>query len=167
VRLLTKDLDLFVEEDAAVLHAGLVSAPFVTVDDTGSRHAHGNGYTTQIGGEHFTAFRTGPSKSRLNFLSLLRGNYQNYVLNDAAFSYLSGLRVDPALVAKLEAREPQLFGSQVPFLAHLAQKGIDIFDARLIRILGEAGIWGSIRHHGLLGNTVMMGSFAGGGEILP
>ncbi|MFK4772286.1 hypothetical protein [Rhizobium sp. ZW T2_16] len=46
-----------------------------------------NFYTTHIGGEHFCAFRTAPSKSRLNFLALLRGNYQDYVLNDAAFTF--------------------------------------------------------------------------------
>lgn len=79
VRLLTRELDGFVAEDAAVLHAGLVSSSDVTVDDTGACHAHANFYTTQIGGEHFTVFRTMKSKSRLNFLSLLRGNYQNYV----------------------------------------------------------------------------------------
>ncbi|MFW8642976.1 hypothetical protein ACOJBO_10455 [Rhizobium beringeri] len=39
--------------------------PFVTVDDTGARHANRNFHTTQIGGEHFTAFRATPSKSRL------------------------------------------------------------------------------------------------------
>jgi len=44
VRVLTSRLDGFVEEDAAVLHAGLVSAPWLTVDDTGARHARGNGY---------------------------------------------------------------------------------------------------------------------------
>ena len=161
VRLLTKDLDPFVEEDAAVLHAGLISAPFVTVDDTGARHAHDNFYTTQIGGEHFTAFRTGPSKSRLNFLSLLRGNYQDYVLNDAAFSYLEQRKVDPALLARLRMRAPGLFASQVPFLEYLAGKGIDIFDKPLIRTLGEAGMWGTIRHHGLLVDTVIVSDDAG------
>jgi regulator of replication initiation timing len=161
VRLLTTDLDRFVEEDAAVLHAGLVSAPFITVDDTGARHARCNFYTTQIGGEHFTAFRTGPSKSRLNFLSLMRGNYQGYVINDAAFDYLERRKVEPALVAKLQTQEPKLFASQVPFLEHLAHKGIDLFDAGLMRILGEAGIWGTIRHHGLLGNTVIISDDAG------
>ncbi|WP_246703554.1 hypothetical protein [Rhizobium sp. P28RR-XV] len=40
VRLLTRELDGFVAEDAAVLHAGLVSSSYVTVDDTGARHAH-------------------------------------------------------------------------------------------------------------------------------
>jgi hypothetical protein len=109
VRLLTKGLDGFVAEDAAVLHAGLVPASYVTVDDTGARHARDNFHTTQIGGEHFTAFRTTKSKSRLNFLSLLRGNYQDYVLGDAAFDYLEKCRADPALVAKLRTHTRKTF----------------------------------------------------------
>ena len=152
VRLLTTELDGFVAEDAAVLHAGLVSSPYVTVDDTGARHAHGNFYTTQIGGEHFTAFRTAPSKSRVNFLALLRGNYSDYVLNDAAFAYLDHRHgMDPALVARLRTRQPLRFSNQVPFLQYLASKGIDIFDKDAIRVIAETGIWGAIRHHGLLG----------------
>jgi hypothetical protein len=46
VRLLTRRLDGFVAEDKAVLHAGLVSSHYVTVDDTGARHSHNPGYTT-------------------------------------------------------------------------------------------------------------------------
>ena len=161
VRVLTSRLDGFVEEDAAVLHAGLVSAPYVTVDDTGARHAHGNGYTTQIGGEHFTAFRTTTTKSRLNFLSLVRGSYQSYVLNDAAFEHLERCKANPALVARLETRAPQLFPNQLQFLRHLVGQRIDIFDKPLLRMLGEAGIWGSIRHHGLLGSAVIVSDDAG------
>lgn len=162
VRLLTRGLDGFVAEDTAVLHAGLVSSPCVTVDDTGARHGNRNFFTTQIGGEHFTVFRTAPSKSRLNFLSILRGNYRDYVLNEAAFDYLDRRHgVDPALVAKLRTRGPLRFSNQVPFLEHLASKGVDIFDKQIIRGLAEAGIWGSIRHHGLLGNTVIVSDDAG------
>ncbi|MBX4996114.1 transposase [Rhizobium binae] len=161
VRLLTERLDGFHAEDAAVLHAGLVSAPYVTVDDTGARHANRNFYTTHIGGEHFTAFRTTSSKSRLNFLALLRGNYQDYVLNDAAFTFLEDRQVDPALLARLSTHEPQRFANQVPFLAYLAEKGIDIFDRDIIRPFAEAGIWGSIRHHGLVGNAVIVSDDAG------
>ena len=161
VRLLTKGLDGFVAEDAAVLHAGLVSSPYVTVDDTGARHAHDHCHTTQIGAKHFTVFRTTESKSRLNFLSLLRGNYQDYVLNDAAFDYLDRRRADPALDGQAADHEPQRFCDQVPFLEHLAGKGIDIFDRQAIRVLAEAGLWGSIRHHGLLGDTVIVSDDAG------
>ncbi|MGO8455489.1 transposase, partial [Rhizobium ruizarguesonis] len=42
VRLLTRQLEGFVAEDAALLHAGLVASPYVTVDDTGARHSHNN-----------------------------------------------------------------------------------------------------------------------------
>jgi hypothetical protein len=161
VRLLTTQLAGFVAEDAAVLHAGLVSSHYVTVDDTGARHAHNNYYTTNIGGPNFTAFRTSKSKSRLNFLSLLRGNYQDYVLNDAAFDYLKERRGDPAIVAGLRTPEPQRFCNQVPFMTHLADKGIDIFDRQEIGTLAEAGLWGAIRHHGLVGNMVIVSDDAG------
>ncbi|MEF0943210.1 transposase [Rhizobium sp. BR 362] len=161
VRLLTKELDGFVAEDAAVLHAGLVSSSYVTVDDIGARHPHNNCYATHIGGPNFTVFRTTKSKSRLNFLSLLRGNYQDYVLNDAAFDYLKERRADAAITAGLRALEPQRFCNQVPFMAHLADKGIDIFDRQEIGTHAEAGLWGSIRHHGLMGNTVIVSDDAG------
>lgn len=161
VRLLTGKLDEFVAEHAGVLHAGLVSSDYVTVDDTGARHFHKNAFATQIGGPNFTVFRTTPSKSRLNFLSLLRGNYQDYVLNDAALDYLQNRQFDPTLLARLRTRDAKRFVNQVPFLEHLAANGIDIFDKELIRPLAEAGIWGAIRHHGLVGNAVIVSDDAG------
>jgi hypothetical protein len=110
IRFLTERLDGFHAEDAAVLHAGLVSAPSVTVDDTGAGHANRNFHTTQIGGEHFTALRTAPSKSRLNFQAPLHGSYPEYVLNDAAFTFLEDRQVDPALLARLTKSEPRYVG---------------------------------------------------------
>jgi hypothetical protein len=133
IQVLTQALDGFHAEDAAVLHAGLVSAPLVTVDETGARHASRDFHTTQIGGEYFTAFRRAPSKSRLNFLALLRGNYQDYVLNDAPFSVVEERQVDPALLAPLNRREPRRFASQVLFREYLAASGIEIFDRDIIR----------------------------------
>jgi hypothetical protein len=67
VRRLTAKLDSFRAEDEAVLRAGLAAA-FVTVDDTGARHAGKGCFTTPIGSDRFAAFRTGPGKSRLAFL---------------------------------------------------------------------------------------------------
>ena len=74
VRLLSAPLEAFVAEDHAVLRAGLATARWITVDDTAARHARMDGFTTQIGDDRFTAFRTGPSKSREAFLSLLEGS---------------------------------------------------------------------------------------------
>src|SRR5208283_5342891 len=65
VRLLTAKLDLFRAEEEAVFTAGLRASGFVSVDDTGARHAGKACTTMQFGSDRFTAFRTGPSKSRL------------------------------------------------------------------------------------------------------
>ena len=54
----------------------------VTVDDTGARHAGKGCFSTYIGSDRFAAFRTGPGKSRLAFLSPLLGT-ACYVTNAA------------------------------------------------------------------------------------
>jgi hypothetical protein len=70
-------------------------------------------------------------------------------------------RIDADVIARLPASGPQAFGNQVPFLEYLAGKDIDIFDKQGIRVIGEAGLWGSIRHHGLLGGMVIISDDAG------
>ena len=161
VRMLTSDLDEFVEEDAAVLHAGLLSAPYITVDDTGARHARREGVTTQIGSDRFAVFRTGRSKSRLNFLSLLRAGHEDYVINAAALDYMHSRGVDPALIEKLRGYPQTVFASQTDFLQHLAECSIDIFNGHQMRPLSEAALWGTARHHGLLADTVIVSDDAG------
>jgi hypothetical protein len=47
-----------------------------------------NGFCTQIGNDSFAWFGTTKSKSRLNFLDLLRAGCIDYIINDAALSYL-------------------------------------------------------------------------------
>jgi len=68
VRLLNENHEGFIAEAQDVLRAGLETSAWVSVDDTGARHAGKNGFCTQIGNEWFTWFRTRSSKSRLNFL---------------------------------------------------------------------------------------------------
>jgi len=161
VRLLTADLEPFEQEDHAVLKAGLISSPYITVDDTGARHARRPGVTTQIGGERFTVFRTGRSKSRLNFLSLLRAGHEDYVINEAALAYLRTQPVEGAVITRLAAHPDQVFSSHMEWLEHLLRCSINIFDRPLLRLLNEAATWGAIRHHGLMENTVIVSDDAG------
>jgi hypothetical protein len=49
MRLLIDGQDDFLVENRDVLRAGLQAAAWVTVDDTGARHARQNGFCTQIG----------------------------------------------------------------------------------------------------------------------
>src|SRR5215510_1869949 len=58
VRLLIEGQDGFLTEARDVLRAGLTSAAWITVDDTGARHKATNGFCTQIGNAHFAWFGT-------------------------------------------------------------------------------------------------------------
>src|SRR4029077_5887859 len=91
-----------------VLRAGLVSAAWITVDDTGARHKAANGFCTQIGNAHFAWFGTTSSKSRLNFLALLRAGYDDYVINAEALAYMR----ERALAAPERASRTLLCRSQ-------------------------------------------------------
>src|ERR671929_349850 len=88
VRLLNEGQDAFLAEAREVLRAGLSAAGWISVDDTGARHRHRNGVCTQLGNEHFAAFATTGSKSRLNFLEVLRAGFADHVVNAEALAYM-------------------------------------------------------------------------------
>ena len=88
VRLLNEGQGTFLDEAREVLRAGLATAGWISVDDTGARHQHRNGVCTQLGNEHFAAFATTGSKSRLNFLGVLRAGYRDYVIDAEALAYM-------------------------------------------------------------------------------
>ena len=64
MRLLIAGQDGFLDEARDVLRAGLETAAWITVDDTGARHQRANGICTQIGNDQFAWFGTTTSKSR-------------------------------------------------------------------------------------------------------
>jgi hypothetical protein len=74
--------------------------------NTGARHAGKTRFCTQIGNDWFTWFATRSSKSRLNFLDLLRAGHTDYVLNDAAYGYMRQHALSAPLIARLAA-QPQ------------------------------------------------------------
>jgi transposase IS66 family protein len=162
VRLLTVKLDTFRAEDAAVLQAGL-SGAYVTVDDTGARHAGNSGYTTQIGADTFTVFRTGASKSRLAFLSRLCGSTTFYVINDAALGYMRDRQLPQAIIGKFADHEERIFSCPEAWERHLQALGLT--DLRVtpdpVLIASEGALWGAIRHQGLLADTVIVSDDAG------
>jgi hypothetical protein len=78
--ILSKGHEPLHEEKDALLKAGLTCSSYVTVDDSGARHKGKNGYVTHIGNEHFAWFKSTASKSRLNFLDILRAGHKDYCL---------------------------------------------------------------------------------------
>ena len=122
-QLLTEGQDGFLAENRDVLRAGLQTSPWISVDDTGARHKAANGYCTQIGNEHFTWFGTRSSKSRLNFLDLLRTGHTDFVLNHAAFDYMRSRALSAPLIARLAEQPETVFADQAAWSAHLDRLG--------------------------------------------
>src|SRR5687768_1269147 len=137
---------------------GLASATWVTVDDTAARHAGANEYTTHIGNDRFAWFATRPSKSRLNFLDLLRAGDPDYVINAAALAYLVEHGVPDSIVAALLAARPRSFADDAAWQAHLDSFG---FGAGQRRRVTEAAMVGAIVARGLLSDTVIISDDAG------
>src|SRR6266852_6717902 len=162
VRLLTAKLETFRAEDAAVLKAGLGGA-YVTVDDTGARHAGKSGYTTQIGSDTFTVFRTGPSKSRQAFLSRLCGGTALYVINEAALGYMKDRHLPQAVIDKLADHKERIFSRPAGWERHLQALGVTGLKVTPdpVLIASEGALWGAIRHQGLLQDTVIVSDDAG------
>ena len=163
VRLLTGSLDDLVAEDQEVLRVGLTTARWVTVDDTAARHARKDGFTTQIGNEYFAVFRTGASKSREAFLSVLRAGHADYVVNAAALDYMRGHGLSGQVVALLDAHPARLFADASAWAAHLARLGIDtlVVTPDPVQMATEGALWGAVCHHGLLPGAVIVSDGAG------
>jgi hypothetical protein len=163
VRLLTAKLEDFRAEDEAVLRAGLAGAPFVTVDDTGARHAGKGCFTTHIGSDRFAAFRTGPGKSRLAFLGRLLGGAARYVINTAAIAYMRGADLPRDIIDKLARHALLLFSSHEQWMEHLRALGLTDLAVTPdpVRATSEAALWGAIVAEGLLGQAVIVSDDAG------
>jgi transposase IS66 family protein len=163
VRLLTARLDLFRAEEEAVFTAGLRASGFVSVDDTGARHAGKACYTTQFGSDRFTAFRTGPSKSRLAFLRNLLGGTARYAINAAAEAYMRAANLAHGVIDALMSADVLEFGSEARWTAHLAALGLAGMRVTPdpVRVASEGALWGAIIAEGRLGNSVILSDDAG------
>jgi hypothetical protein len=153
VTLLTANKDAFHAEKDALLEAGLASAAWVTVDDTAARHAGANEYTTHIGNDCFAWFATRPSKSRLNFLDLLRAGDPDYVINATALAYLVEHGVPESIVAALLAAGPRSFADDAAWQVHLDSFGLGVGQRRRVT---EAAMVGAIVARGRLTDTVIV-----------
>lgn len=167
-RLLTERHDPFLAESRDVLRAGLASASWISADDTGARHKVANAFCTQIGDDRFTWFGTRASKSRLNFLDLLRAGHTGYMLNDAAFAYMRERGLSATSIDRLVTAEVRHFADRQAWQAHLNRIGIGTAEKpgqAVIQdpahIATEGALWGSIWAHGHLRDAVVLSDDAG------
>lgn len=129
----------------------------------GARHKGVNGVCTQIGNDHFTWFGTTGSKSRLNFLELLRAGHDDYVVNAQALAYMRERALSGPLVARLAAHRNKRFADADAWMTHLRLLGFAdlVLTCDPIRLATEGALFGSVMAHGFLGRAVIVSDDAG------
>lgn len=86
--ILIENKDKFHKEQSSVLTKGISICKELRTDDTGTRHLFKNGSCNCINSDLFTHFTSSYSKSRINFLEILRQDSSKYYLNQTALNYL-------------------------------------------------------------------------------
>ena len=162
--ILTQGKERFHTEKDEILRAGLEVSRYVHVDDTGARHQGRNGYCTHIGNELFAWFESTQSKSRINFLKLLRAGHTDYVLNDDAIEYMRAQKLPKFQLEKFLVHGNKTLSTEAHWVATL--EGLDIIGQQHVRIATEGALLGSVLEHGVNPALVIMSDDAGQFNVL-
>jgi hypothetical protein len=152
-RILTQNKDDFHQEKEEVRTAGLAVSSYIGVDDTGARHDGHNGYCTAIGNDLFAYFASTDSKSRLNFLQVLRGNSGGYTINEVALSYFQQQKLAQEVIKHLDS-EPRHFADEAAWQTRLQEWGITA--ERHSRIATEGALLGQLIEQGVSPKLVIL-----------
>ena len=163
-RIITEGKEQYHTEKENILRVGLEVSGHIHVDDTGARHKGKNGYCTHIGNELFAWFESTDSKSRINFLKLLRTGHADYVVNEDALDYMRAQGLGKGHIALFAACANSRFENDEEWKAHL--EALNIKDERHVRIATEGALIGSILDHGFNRDLVIVSDDAGQFNIL-
>ena len=162
--LLIADKEVFHEEKAAVFEAGIAHSDHLNTDDTGARHNGKNGVCTHIGSPLFCYFQSTFSKSRANFLEILRGRHTDYLLSEDALLYAFDQGISACTQEILDGCVDKKFADKATWERFLKRKGITSEKDR--KIATEAALLGSAIFHGLKPTMGIMSDAAGQFDIL-
>ena len=163
-RIITEGKEVFHQEKKEILRVGLKVSRYINVDDTGARHKGKNGYCTHIGNKLFAFFESTGSKSRINFLEILRADQSDYVLNDAALELMRIQKLPSAPLEALETLRGRSFKDKETWKALLNFVGITT--ERHVRIATEGALLGSVLEHGLNPELIVVSDDAGQFNLL-
>jgi len=149
----------FHQEKDEILPAALSVSSYINVDDTGARHDGENGYCTHIGNEWFAWFKSTKTKSRINFLELLRDAHKDYCLTKESFAYMKRYKVAPWIRSKLGPDAKRQFENKDAWEKCLDDLGIT--NAHYKRLITEAALIGSLLQHGFSKDRVIVSDDAG------
>jgi hypothetical protein len=156
--LLIQHKEIFHEEKNNLLNAGLSVSSYIHVDDTGARHKAKNGYCTHIGNELFTWFASTETKSRINFLELLRAGQKDYRVDKNALDYMKQQGLPKIVTEQLE-KHMGVFDSKASWELHL--KNLGIVSSGHYRIATEGALIGSVLSHGFNVDLAIVSDDAG------
>jgi hypothetical protein len=156
-RLITEGHQKFHEEKDEMLRVGLEVFSYINVDDTGARHQGKNGVSTHIGNEFFAWFSSTDSKSRINFLELLRAGQTVYVIDEVARRYMEQQKL-PKAELRLFA-EDKVFSDKTAWEEQL--KTLGVHKERHIKIATEGVLVASIVALGVFPELVIISDDAG------
>ncbi len=162
--LLCHNTEAFHGEKDAVLSTALAHSTYVTVDDTGTRHQGKNAYVTHIGNDYFAWFKSTLSKSRINFLELLRAGDSRYWINDTALDYMKQQGLSQLLLEALREHEIAGFANQQVWHEHLQRLGINTPHQR--RIATEGALLGCLKRQGVINDLAIISDDAGQFNVL-
>jgi len=154
----------FHQEKDDILAVGLEVSPYVNVDDTGARHQGKNGYCTHIGNEWFAWFESTGTKSRINFLRLLRAGRTDYVINSDAVAYWELHKLPRPVIEILGTDQTMVLADDCEWNLYLEEE--DIKTARHIQIATEGALYASIIEHGISRNLIIVSDDAGQFNVL-
>ncbi|PAJ69397.1 hypothetical protein CJF42_26200, partial [Pseudoalteromonas sp. NBT06-2] len=137
---------------------------YITTDDTGARHKGKNGFVTHIGNEWFAWFQSSDSKSRINFLSLLRAGRSDYHINDAALNYMKTHKLPATQLTLLSNSVCIQFNSQAQWQTHLELLGIN--QKRHQKIATEGVLLGCVLEDSELEKLAIVSDGAGQFNVL-
>lgn len=149
----------FVEEVKELLPIAAEVEKQVQTDDTGGRHKGKNQYTTIIGNRWFSVFTTTDSKSRINFLKLLQGGKDDYLINDDTIDYLRLMNVPDYLSGYINLWLESKFTTLGDWEQFLKER--NIIQKVEMRFLTEAALYASVIQNGIPRNLGVHSDDAG------
>jgi hypothetical protein len=162
--ILIENKDRYHKEKDRILAVGLQVSSHINVDDTGARHKGNNGYCTHIGNESFSWFESTPSKSRINFLKLMRAGHSDYLINTDAIAYMGANQLPQYVLKPIIANLNTVLANDSQWNDFLADNGI--VKNRHVQIATEGALIGSIIEHGISQNLVIISDDAGQFNVL-
>jgi hypothetical protein len=162
--ILIEHKDRYHKEKDRILAAGLEVSNYINVDDTGARHDGKNGYCTHIGNEAFSWFESTGSKSRINFLKLMRAGHSDYLINTDAIAYMGANKLPQYVLEPIIANLNTVFANDCQWDHFLAENGI--VKDRHVQIATEGVLIGTIIEHGISKHLVIVSDDAGQFNVL-